>query len=188
PDILSGPLRRGPRAAFALRYVLAATLVPTYGVYSGYELGENEPASESNEEYAHSEKYELKDRDYTAPDSLAPLLRAVNAIRRRHPDVWGLRDIRFHHSDNEQFLAYSRGHADRSLLLCIVNLDPEHPQDTIVRLDLGAMGLSHSVPYQVIDELTGDSYTWRGPDNYVRLDPAADQVAHIFRVIPQSPA
>jgi starch synthase (maltosyl-transferring) len=187
PDILSGPLRRGPRAAFALRLVLAATLVPTYGIYSGYELCENQPASESNEEYAASEKYELKDRDYTAFDSLAPFIEQVNGIRRRHPDVWALRDVRFHHSDNEQLLAYTRGHAERDLILVVVNLDPATAQDTTVRLDLGAIGLSHSLPYQVVDELTGDSYTWRGPDNYVRLDPSAGQVAHIFRVVPAQP-
>jgi starch synthase (maltosyl-transferring) len=188
PDILSGPLRRGPRAAFALRAVLAATLVPTFGVYSGYELCENQPASESNEEYAGSEKYELKDRDYASFDSLAPLLRQLNDIRRRHPEVWALRDIRFHHSDNEQILAYTRGHVDRGLLLCVVNLDPLDAQDTTVRLDLGAIGCSASIPYQVVDELTGDAYTWRGADNYVRLDPAAGQVAHVFSVLPLAPA
>jgi starch synthase (maltosyl-transferring) len=60
PDILAGPLRYGPPAAFALRLVLAATMSPSYGVYSGYELYENLPASEHNEEYLNSEKYEIK--------------------------------------------------------------------------------------------------------------------------------
>ena len=61
PDILSGPLRNGPPAAFLVRFLLAATLVPSYGVYGGYELYENEPASEANEEYLHSEKYEIRE-------------------------------------------------------------------------------------------------------------------------------
>jgi starch synthase (maltosyl-transferring) len=168
--------------------VLAATLVPTYGIYSGYELCENQPASESNEEYADSEKYELKDRDYAAFDSLAPLVKQLNDVRRRQPQLWELRDVRFHHSDNEQLLTYTRGHAERGLLLCVVNLDPATAQDTTVRLDLGAVGLSPSIPYQLVDELSGDSYTWRGPDNYVRLDPAAGQVAHVFTVVPPEPA
>jgi starch synthase (maltosyl-transferring) len=182
PDILAGPLRRGPRAAFALRLVLAATLVPTYGIYSGYELCENEPASEANEEYAHSEKYELKDRDYTAPHSLAPLVRRLNEIRREHDSLWALRDIRFHHSDNEAFLVYSRGRLPGDVLLCVVNLDPQHAQETTVRLDLGALGLATQGPYDVLDELTGDRYTWTGDASYVRLDPEANQVAHLFRV------
>ena len=187
PDILSGPLRQGPRSAFALRLVLAATLVPTYGIYSGFELCENEPASEKNEEYAASEKYELKDRDYTAVDSLAPMVKVMNGIRRNHPDLWALRDIQFHHSDNEQLLVYTRGHADRELLLCVVNLDPDEAQETIVRLDLAAIGLSQALPYRVNDELSGDAYTWRGADNFVRLDPAVGQVAHVFSVVLRSP-
>ena len=180
PDILAGVLRDGPPAAFALRVVLAATLVPLYGVYSGYELCENEPASDANTEYRHSEKYEVRTRDFDDPASVAPLLRTVNEIRRRHEGVWSLRDIRFHHSDNDRILVYSRGHAARDLLLCAVNLDPHHAQDTTVRLDLGALGLPHDVPYRLLDELTGESYEWHGPTGYVRLDPEVGQVAHLF--------
>jgi starch synthase (maltosyl-transferring) len=65
PDILSGPLRDGPPSAFASRYVLASTLSPSYGVYSGYELCENVPASPDNEEYLGSEKFEIKQRDFS---------------------------------------------------------------------------------------------------------------------------
>jgi starch synthase (maltosyl-transferring) len=182
PDILDEHLRHAPPSAFALRFVLAATLVPLYGVYSGYELCENEPASLSNTEYLHSEKYELKDRDYDDPASIAPLFRTVNEIRRRHPGVWALRDVRFHHSDNPQVLVYSRGHVGEDLLLCVVNLDPHNPQETVVRLDLGAVGLSHDVGYHVHDELTGDRWAWHGEAAYVRLDPTAGQVAHLFHV------
>ncbi|MEO7804957.1 MAG: maltotransferase domain-containing protein, partial [Actinomycetota bacterium] len=64
PDILSGPLRNGGPGAFKQRLVLAATGSSAYGIYSGYELCENEPASDDNEEYLHSEKYEIKHRDW----------------------------------------------------------------------------------------------------------------------------
>ena len=112
PDILDEHLRDAPPAAFALRFVLAATLVPLYGVYSGYELCENEPASDTNTEYLHSEKYELKDARLRRPR----LARAAVPHRQRRsgagtPSVWALRDVRFHHSDNDQILVYSRGHA-----------------------------------------------------------------------------
>ncbi len=182
PDILSGPLRRGPRAAFAMRLVLAATLVPTYGIYSGYELCENEPASASNEEYARSEKYELKHRHYGASDTLAPFIARCNEIRRSHPGLWSLRDIRFHHSDDDRFLVYSRGHVASDLLLCVVHLDPHEGHETTVRLDLGAMGLPSGVAFHLVDELTGETYSWSGEANYVRLDPVAGQVAHVFSV------
>jgi starch synthase (maltosyl-transferring) len=182
PDILDEHLRHAPPSAFALRFILAATLVPIYGVYSGFELCENEPAALTNTEYLHSEKYELKDRDYTLPGSLAPLIRTVNAFRRRHDQVWDLRDVRFHHSDNEQILVYSRGHLSRDLVLCAVNLDPHDAQDTTVRLDLGAVGLPHDVRYKVHDELTATTYEWCGDAAYVRLDPTVGQVAHLFHV------
>ena len=86
PDILDDHLRHAPPSAFALRFILAATLVPLYGIYSGYELCENEPADDTTTEYRHSEKYELRARDYKQEPSLAPLIRTVNEIRRNHPD------------------------------------------------------------------------------------------------------
>src|SRR5205085_3370861 len=106
PDILAGPLRDGPPSAFRLRFLLAATMVPSYGIYSGYELCENEPASPANEEYLYSEKYEIKHRDWRQPGSLAPYVTRLNEIRRRHPAFAELRNIWFHHSNNDQILAY----------------------------------------------------------------------------------
>jgi starch synthase (maltosyl-transferring) len=182
PDILDETLRHAPPSAFAVRLLLAATLVPVYGIYSGYELGENEPASLETTEYLHSEKYQLRHRDYGAAGSLAPFIRTVNEIRRRHPGVWSLDDVRFHHSDDEQVLVYSRGHLDQDLLLVVVNLDPHHPRDTWVRVDLGAIGLGDGGRYDLHDELTGDRYEWEGEAGWVRLDPTVPQVAHVFHV------
>src|SRR5437764_15172658 len=81
PDILSGPLRHGHPGVFKQRLVLAATLSPAYGIYSGYELGENEPAAEFNEEYRRSEKYEVKNRDWSSPQSLATFAQLINEVR-----------------------------------------------------------------------------------------------------------
>jgi starch synthase (maltosyl-transferring) len=181
PDILSGPLRHGPPAAFRMRLVLAATLVPSYGIYSGYELYENEPASDTNEEYLHSEKYEIRRRDWARPDSLAPFIATVNDIRRRHPALQWLKNVRFHGSSNDRFLVWSRGHRDEGdLVLVVVNLDPHSAQETSLGLDLGAVGLPWQGPYTATDELTGDVFVWEGPNPYVRLDPWQGQVAHVL--------
>lgn len=182
PDILDEHLRHAPPAAFALRFVLAATLVPLYGIYSGYELFENEPADDTTTEYRHSEKYEVKARDFGSPGSLAPLIRTVNEVRRRHPGVWALRDIRFHHADDDRFLVYSRGHADTDLLVFVVLLDAHEALDTTVHLDLGAVGLPADQPYTLYDELSGETYVWGGAAAYVRLDPHVGQVAHVLHV------
>jgi starch synthase (maltosyl-transferring) len=185
PDILAEPLRDGPPSAFKQRLVLAATLVPSYGIYSGYELLENEPASETNEEYLHSEKYEIKQRDWADPRSIAPFITRVNAIRKRHPALQRLRNIEFHHSDNEHVVVWSKHSEDRSdVVLVVVNLDPRNVQEATLSLDLGLLGLPWDAPFQAYDELTAQSFEWTGPSQYVRLDPLAEP-AHVLHLRPQ---
>jgi starch synthase (maltosyl-transferring) len=179
PDILSGPLRGGSQAAFALRLVLAATLSPSYGIYSGYEFCENLPASPDNEEYLNSEKYEIRHRDFSRPAPLAPLLGALNSIRRRHPAFARLRNVVFHGSDNPNVVAYSKASDDGSdVVLVVVTLDPYAVQESTLHLDLAALGLQPDTLVGSYDELSGESYTW-GPDPYVRLDPWR-RVAHVL--------
>ncbi len=180
PDILAGPLRDGPPAAFALRYVLAATLAPSYGIYSGYELYENRPASAANEEYLDSEKYQIRRRDFDRPGTLAPLVTDVNRIRRAHPALQRLRSTRMHPSDNPLIVAYSKRSDDGAdAVLVVVTLDPTAVQETTIHLDLEVLGLPVGRPFYVRDELSGDLYLWTGADAYVRLEPWV-RVAHIF--------
>jgi len=181
PDIISGPLRGGPPAAFALRYVLAATLSPSYGVYSGYELFENEPASPDNEEYLSSEKYEIKRRDFSRPGSLGPLAAALNGTRRRHPAFSRLRSIVFHGSDNPSVMAYSKRSDDASdVVMVVVTLDPYGVQEATLELDMAALGAPQEGSVEVHDELSDETYTW-GARPYVRLEPSR-RVAHVMEV------
>jgi starch synthase (maltosyl-transferring) len=55
PDILPPILQRGGAPIFKSHLVLAATLSPSYGIYSGYELLEHD-AIPGAEEYLNSEK------------------------------------------------------------------------------------------------------------------------------------
>jgi starch synthase (maltosyl-transferring) len=182
PDILAEPLRNGPLSAFKQRLVLAATLVPSYGIYSGYELGENEPASETNEEYLYSEKYEIKHRDWGAPDSLAPYITQINAIRKRHPALARLRNIAFQHTDNTQIIAWSKHSEDLSdIVLVVVNLDPRNVQECTLTLDLDPLGLPWDSIYEAYDELTAQTFEWWGPHHYIRLDPLHEP-AHILHL------
>ena len=183
PDILSGPLRHGHPGVFKQRLVLAATLSPAYGIYSGYELCENEPASEFNEEYRDSEKYEVKERDWSAPDSLAPFVQRLNDIRRHHPAFSELSNVRFEHSGNDQILAYSKvSHDGADVVLVVVNLDPFAVQEDTLWLDLERLGLPWDTPFEVHDELSGETYVWSGPAPYVRLSP--ENPAHILHLRP----
>ena len=190
PDILSGPLRDGPLSAFALRLVLAAFLAPTYGIYSGFELGENEPFSPANEEYRNSEKYEIKERNFSVTPSLVSMLTNVNGIRRRHASCARLDGVLFHPSDNEQLLVWSRSDAGGGdVLLVVVNLDPAKPQEGTLDIDLWSLGFGWDEPFDVHDELSGETFRWQGRHPWVRLDPStttpligAPQVAHVFRL------
>jgi starch synthase (maltosyl-transferring) len=187
PDILSGPLRNGPPAAFRLRLLLAATMVPSYGMYSGYELYENEPASPANEEYLHSEKYEIKHRDWQRTDSLAPFVTQLNDIRRRHPAFAELRNITFHRSNWHDILVWSKvvrlnGGADDRMLM-VANLDPHAVHEDTITLDLEALDLTADAPIQAYDELTGATWIWFGASQYVRLDPAV-QPGHVLHLTP----
>jgi starch synthase (maltosyl-transferring) len=185
PDILSGPLRGGSPSAFRIRATLAATMSPSWGVYSGYELCENEPESDTNEEYRNSEKYELKRRDWDdAPVDLSGHLAALNAARHNHPALRELRSLRFHSSTDEaNLLVYSKTAPDGSdPVLVVVNLDPDGMHEGLLTLDMDALGLSWSGAYRVRDELTGVRYRWEGSQPYVKLDPAQGVEAHVFAV------
>jgi len=184
PDILAGPLRRGPAAAFMQRAVLAATLGPSWGVYSGYELCENEPASETNEEYANSEKYEIRHRDWESPRSIASYLGRLNDIRRRHPALTDLASLRFHPTSTDAMVAYSkqvaleRGGVDT--VVTIVGLDPFVERTGTVWIDLGALGLPWDEPLDAYDELSRQVFPWWGPEPYLRLDP--ETPAHVIHL------
>ncbi len=184
PDILEGVLRDGPLSAFALRFVLAATLSPNYGIYSGFELGENLPASPDNTEYFNSEKYQIVERDFAEQPNLDGLIAAVNASRRRHKALRTMRTIRFHGSANDQLLVYSKtdGTPGGDVVLLVVNLDPWSPQAGHLDLDLAAVGLPEG-PVTAHDELTGTTYTWDDRFPWVRLDPAY-QAAHLLHLRP----
>ncbi|MFF3965780.1 alpha-1,4-glucan--maltose-1-phosphate maltosyltransferase [Streptomyces griseorubiginosus] len=179
PDILHAFLQHGGRPAFALRAVLAATLSPTWGIYSGYELAEHTPLREGSEEYLDSEKYQLRARDWDTPDSLAPLITRLNTIRRRHPALQRLRNIHFHHTDNDSVIAYSKRTGDDTVLV-VVNLDPHHTHEATVSLDMPQLGLAWHESLSVHDELTGETYRW-GRTNYVRLEPGRTP-GHVFQV------
>ncbi|MEU5807242.1 alpha-1,4-glucan--maltose-1-phosphate maltosyltransferase [Streptomyces sp. NPDC047718] len=188
PDILHAYLQKGGRPAFEVRAVLAATLSPTWGVYAGYELCENTPVREGSEEYLHSEKYELRPRDWAAAErtgrTIAPLITTLNRLRRRNPALQQLRDIHFHSTDNEQVIAYSK-HAGANSVLVVVNLDPHHTQEATVSLDMPVLGLDWHGSLAVRDELTGETYHW-GRANYVRLEPGRTP-AHVLTALRPSP-
>jgi starch synthase (maltosyl-transferring) len=174
PDILHEVLQHGGRPAFEFRFVLAATLAATYGMYGpAYELQEHLPISDGSEEYLNSEKYQLRHWDVDRRDSLAPLITAVNRIRREHPALQSNEGLAFHPIDDERLLAYSKRTADRSdVVLTIVNLDPNQPRAGTLELAVDELGIDPQRAFEAVDLLGGKTLLWQGPHNRVELDPA----------------
>jgi starch synthase (maltosyl-transferring) len=170
PDILHEYLQEGGLPAFQARLVLAATLSPSYGIYSGYEHCENVAVAQGSEEYLDSEKYEVKQRKLDGP--LLPLVKRLNEIRRAEPALQRFENVRFLDTHGEHVLAYAKG----TEIAVTVNLDPQAPREDVVVVPPDA-GLPDEFP--VLDLLTGARYRWRVGRNYVGLAPGGSHVMKI---------
>jgi starch synthase (maltosyl-transferring) len=194
-DILTPYMQFGGPAAWKLRAALAATLVPTYGIYTGYELMEH-VARPGAEEQLDNEKYEYKNRhweDYEPGGSregqtLAPYLTRLNQIRREHPSLLWLRNITFHHVDDPTVLAFSKrrpmrdaeGNEWDDIILVVANTDPHSTRTTMVRLDMHALGFGDNDSFRAHDLMTDQTWSWYR-DNTVILGPSSEPV-HIIHV------
>jgi len=182
PDILTEFLQTGGRPAFAARLVLAATLGANYGIYGpAFELIEARAKEPGSEEYLDSEKYQLRSWNIDSPDSLREMITLVNEIRHENVALQSDRGLRFHTTENESLLAYTKSTTDLAdVVLTVVNLDPHHTQAGMVTLPLKDLGLDTDKSYQAHELLSGARYLWNGPRNYVEINPHAAP-AQIFR-------
>jgi starch synthase (maltosyl-transferring) len=187
PDILSEYLQYGGPAAFKIRAALAATGSPSWGVYAGYELYEHVAVKPGSEEYLNSEKYQLRPRDWEKAEaegrSLAPYVTRLNEIRRRHPALQLLRNLTVHSTDDDSIICFSKRTgegADEDAVITVANLDPHGARETVVHLNMPALGFDWHETFVAEDEITGESWRW-GERNYVRLDPSWEPV-HVLAV------
>ncbi len=181
PDIHPYYLQNAPASLFRLRAALAATLSSTWGMYAGYELIENEPLP-GKEEYLDSEKFQLRQRDYNGPGNIKGFIARLNSIRRDNPAMHLYDNLVFHGADHDQMICYSKSTADfSSRILCIISLNGHVPVAGMVRLNLGALGLTFDRPFRVRDLMHGAVYEWQGADNFVSLHHEGTSL-HIFSV------
>jgi starch synthase (maltosyl-transferring) len=174
PDILHEYLQDGGRPAFEARLVLAATLSPTYGLYSGYEWCENTPLRPGSEEYLDSEKYELKRRALKGAP-LLPLVRRLNDVRATHSALQRVEDVTFFETENDNLIGYAKQWEDDELIV-VVNLDAHSGQEGVAVLP-AALGFPPA--FGVEDLLTGAGYTWHTGRNYVGLGPGQSHLLHV---------
>ena len=182
PDILTEYLQTGGRPAFAARLLLAATLGANYGIYGpAFELCEGRAREAGSEEYLDSEKYQLRTWDLNSPDSLRELITLVNKVRRENPALQSDRGLRFHPTENDYLVAYTKSTPDLAdVVLTVVNVDPHHTQAGMVTLPIEELGIRRDRGYQAHELLSGARYLWSGPRNYVEINPHAIP-AQIFR-------
>jgi starch synthase (maltosyl-transferring) len=182
PDILTEYLQTGGRAAFAARFVLAATLGASYGIYGpAFELCEARAKEPGSEEYLDSEKYQIRAWNRDNPDNLRELITLINKIRHENPALQSDRGLMFHPTENDQLIAYTKSTSDLAdIVLTVVNLDPHHSQVGMVTLPLEELGIERDRSYQAHELLSGARYLWTGPRNYVEINPHA-LPAQIFR-------
>ncbi len=175
PDILHAYLQHGGRSAFQARLILAATLSPSYGIYSGFEDFESVPVHEGSEEYLHSEKYELKRRSLDGP--LLPMIKRINQIRRQNPAFSRLSNVTFIDTANDALVAYAK-RSGANTMITVVNIDPHQAQEGVAVVP-ASLGLPPA--FTVHDLLSDERFQWHIGPNYVRLQPGVRQ-AHVTRV------
>jgi starch synthase (maltosyl-transferring) len=180
PDILTELLQYGGRAAFVQRFILAATLAASYGIYGpAFERYVHRAREHGSEEYLDSEKYEIRHWSDTDED-MSELMAVVNRIRRENPALQQNGTLRFHATDNDQLLCYSKSAGD-NVVVVVVNLDPHNIHRGWIDLDLAALRLDGVPSFQVHDLLSNARHTWHGARNFVQLDPHVIP-AHVFRI------
>jgi starch synthase (maltosyl-transferring) len=173
PDILTEYLQLGGRPAFEARLVLAATLSPSYGIYSGFESFERVPFAPGSEEYLDSEKYEVKTRALDGP--LLPLATLLNETRRAHPALQRLDNLRFLDTASDLLIAYAKQEGEDILIVC-VNLDPFLPREGLVSIPAE---LELPPSFAVRDLLSSAEWRWSADGNYVRLAPGQSHVLEV---------
>jgi starch synthase (maltosyl-transferring) len=172
PDINPAFLQTSGRPGFLIRAALAATLSGLFGVYSGFELCEAR-ALPGREEYASSEKYEIRAWDWEAPGNIIAEITRLNHIRRANPALHTHRGVSFHNAFNDQILYFSKATPDlQNVVLVAVNLDPRFPQECDIEVPLWLWGLSDTASVAVTDLTGGHRFTWTGKVQHIRLDPA----------------
>ena len=181
PDILPFFLQTGGKPAFEIRAILAATLSPVYGIYSGFELCEN-AAVPNKEEYLDSEKYQWKERDWNALGNIKDLIRTLNIYRTQHPELQQLRNIAFLQSDNPNILAFAKHCADsQTLTLVAVSLDPFNTQAGFIDTPVHLLHRNPNESFEARDAVTHQTFTWQGHRNFVELRPG-ECVGHVLEI------
>jgi starch synthase (maltosyl-transferring) len=173
-------LQSGHEPLFLIRYFMAATLASNYGIFGPtYEYLYHAPYNDK-EEYAFSEKYEIKWWNWEHRNKLTYVISQVNRIRKENSAFHSINNIDFCSIENDQLLAYLKVN-ESNRILCITNLDGYNRQCGFVKIPLWKIGKNEWESYRVHDLLSGATYIWKGDTNFVELDPNILPF-HLFKI------
>lgn len=183
PDIMPMYLHDAPRSAFIIRFILAATLSPSYGMLNGYELCENDGIP-GREEFNNSEKYEIRTRDWNAEGNIKDVVAAINWIRGENYALQEYENLRFYTSENDNIIFYGKMTEDKSNMIFVaLSLDPYHGQAGRIWFPTEEMNVAFGGRFHVEELLSGREFDVRGNELWINLYPAGNQ-AEIYRVTP----
>ncbi|MEE4154240.1 MAG: alpha-1,4-glucan--maltose-1-phosphate maltosyltransferase [Erythrobacter sp.] len=180
PDINPVFLQTGGRAAHRIRAVLAATLSGLWGVYAGFELCDAAPLP-GREEYADSEKYEIRPRGWRTPGDIVEDVTLLNRLRRSHRALQTHRNTIVLPAHDDNILYYGKPSPEGGeMILVAVNLDPHGAHGCEFEVPLWEFGLPDDGSVAVEDLAGGTRFHWHGKVQSLHLTP--DDPWRIWRI------
>ena len=181
PDINPFHLQGANESMHLQRYALAATLSSNVGVYGPvYEFMESQ-AIPGREEYADSEKYQIRVWDWTKRTRIMEIMSLINKARHHLSALQQTNNIEFLEIDNPQIIAFHKWSFDsQNKALIVISLDQHYVQKGWIKVPLQQWGIHEGHNVRVIDMVTEDSYNWDKEWCYVELHSVLP--FHIFEV------
>jgi starch synthase (maltosyl-transferring) len=181
PDINPYHLQGANESKHMQRYVLAATLSSSIGLYGPVYEYMLSDALIGKEEYLNSEKFQCTHYDWTIENKLIAVISKMNHIRHQNEALQQTNNIKFCHIENNNLIAFYKWNDSKTNeLLIIISLDAFNSQQGAVQLPLQELGVSDGQKIEVKDLITSSTYNWYSEWNFVELHPTLP--FHIFNI------
>jgi len=181
PDINPFHLQGANESKHIQRYVLAATLSSSIGLYGPVYEYMLSDALLGKEEYLNSEKFQCTHYDWTIENKLIAVISKINHIRHQNEALQQTNNIKFCYIENDNLMAFYKWNDTKTNeLLIIISLDAFNVQQGTVQLPLQDLGVSAGHHIEVEDLITNSSYGWVNEWNFVELHPTLP--FHIFKI------
>ena len=181
PDINPYHMQGANESKHMQRYVLAATLSSSIGLYGPVYEYMLSDALIGREEYLNSEKFQCTHYDWTIENKLIAVISKMNHIRHQNEALQQTNNIKFCHIENSNLIAFYKWNDSKTNeLLIIISLDAFNSQQGAIQLPLQELGVSAGQKIEVKDLITSSTYNWYSEWNFVELHPTLP--FHIFNI------